>query len=366
VDAPFMWPERQRYPTTEEMRKVLDRNPEAAAPKGLWADLDFLRNVFDLNPKLKNTQFADYHGHGWNFRGIFKRDRDGNLLDADDKIVDPNDPQKWRKGNEQAFNWPGTQPSRDTNPGKAVHMMDIHAEVGMQCADCHFSQDSHGSGLVYGEVANAVEIRCKDCHGTANEDPTLRTTGPAADKAGTDLTLLRNADGQARFEWRERGGRRVLIQRSIIDPDREWDVSLVKNAVDPANTDGMHPYNPKAARAKLMGRISQNGKPFQWGPGVAQAERAHKDDEMECFACHTSWTTACAGCHLPIEANWKTKVHKYEGDETRNWASYNPQVARDDMFQLGRHQTTKGATIAPVRSSSALVLSSTNLNRERI
>jgi hypothetical protein len=36
------------------------------------------------------------------------------------------------------------------------------------------------------------------------------------------------------------------------------------------------------------------------------------------------------------------------------------------MFQLGRHMTTKGSTVAPIRSSSALVLSSTNLNRERI
>ena len=31
----------------------------------------------------KDTQFADYHGHGWNFRAVFKRDREGNLLDAD-------------------------------------------------------------------------------------------------------------------------------------------------------------------------------------------------------------------------------------------------------------------------------------------
>ncbi len=366
VDAPFMWPERQRYPTMAEMREVLDRNPEGAAPRGLWANLDFLRNVFDLNPKLKNTQFADYHGHGWNFRGIFKRDREGNLLDADGKIVDPNDPEKWRKGSEQAFNWPGSQPTAATNPGKVVHMMDIHAEVGMQCADCHFSQDSHGSGQIMTEVANAVEIRCKDCHGTATEYPTLRTSGPNASKEGADLSILRNQDGQLRFEWRERGGRRVLIQRSIIDPKREWDVSLVKNSVDPANADSLHPYNPKAARAKLMGRISQNGRPFQWGPGVAQGDRAHKDEEMECFACHTSWTTACAGCHLPIEANWKTTTHKYEGEETRNYATYNPQVARDEMFQLGRHQTTKGSTVAPIRSSSALVLSSTNLNRERI
>jgi hypothetical protein len=87
---------------------------------------------------------------------------------------------------------------------------------------------------------------------------------------------------------------------------------------------------------------------------------------MACFTCHLSWTTSCAGCHLPIEANWKTTSHKYEGIETRNFATYNPQVAREDMFQLGRHQTTKGNIIAPIRSTSALILSSTNLNRERI
>src|SRR4029078_13519311 len=50
----------------------------------------------------------------------------------------------------------------------------------------------------------------------------------------------------------------------------------------------------------------------------------------------------------------------------RDYATYNPQVARDDMFQLGRHGPVKGSRITPVRSSSALVLSSTNLNRGRI
>ena len=357
ADAPFMWPERQKYPTAEEIRKVLDRNPEGAAPRGLWGDLDFLRNVFDLNAKLKDTQFADYHGHGWNFRAIFKRDREGNLLDAKGAIISNDDPEKFVRKDAPQFT-----PVGQNAPGKAVHMMDIHAEKGMQCADCHFSQDSHGSGLIIGEVANAVEISCRDCHGSSSAYPTLRTSGPAADPKGNDLSLLRNPDGQRRFEWVEQEGRQVLIQRSLLDPKLEWRIHLVKDSVDRASPD----FNPKAARAKLMSKISQDGKPFAWGPGVAAGDRAHNDDEMECFACHTAWTTACAGCHLPIEANWKSKTHKFEEQETRNYATYNPQVARDDMFQLGRHQTSKGSTIAPVRSSSALVLSSTNVNRERI
>ena len=37
---------------------------------------------------------------------------------------------------------------------------------GMHCTDCHFAQDSHGNGNLYGETRNAVEIDCVDCHGT--------------------------------------------------------------------------------------------------------------------------------------------------------------------------------------------------------
>ncbi len=355
-DAPHMWPAKQKYPTAAEVRATNDRNPEGAAARGKWADLEFLRNVYDLNPELKDTQFADYHGHGWNFRAILKRDREGNLLDAEGKIVDPNDPEKWRRAGEGKFVEPGT------NSGKTVHMMDIHAEKGMQCADCHFAQDAHGSGLIYGEVANAIEIGCKDCHGTVDQYPTLLTSGPAAPPNGTNLALIRNPDGKRRFEWFfDEAGNRVLIQRSIVDPKLDWRVSLVKDSVD---RNSPH-FNAKASRAKLMGTVGDNGQ-IGWGPGIVRENRAHGDDKMACFTCHLSWTTSCGGCHLPIEANWKTKVHKYEGEETRNFATYNPQVARDEMFQLGRHQTTKGNIIAPVRSTSALVLSSTNVNRERI
>ena len=352
ADAPRMWPAKQKYPTAAEQRAVLDRNPEGAAAKGLWSDLDFLRTVNDRNPEMKDTQFADYHGHGWNFRAVLKRDRDGNLLDKDGAIVANDDPEKFRKKGEGQFVPPGT------NPGKAVHMMDIHAEKGMQCVDCHFAQDGHGNGQIHGEVANAVEIGCKDCHGTAKAYPTLRTSNLAASPEGQDLTLIRNPDGRRRFEWLEQDGRQVLMQRSV-DGAYEWRIHLTKDSV----TRGHPDFNVKAARAKLMGKYGPDGK-LTFGPGVG--ELAHKDEEVACYSCHLSWTTSCGGCHLPIEANWKTKSHKYDGEETRNYATYNPQVARDDMFQLGKHMTTKGNIVAPIRSSSALILSSTNINRERI
>jgi len=332
-DAQAMWPEKQKYPSNAEMFDILQRNPEEAAIRGKWGDIDFLKQVWDMNPTLKDTQFADYHGHGWNFRAIFKRDRKGNLLDAVGAKVANDDPQKFKK---------------------SVHMSSIHVDVGMHCVDCHFSQDSHGNGHIYGEVAAAIEITCADCHGTVKKYPTLRTSGPAAQPGGNDLSLMRLSDGRPRFEWR--GGK--LYQRASLDPNKEWEMSLVKDTVDPE-----HPsFNAKATRAKLMGKDHD----LSWGPGIEPAKLAHSDDEMACFTCHLSWTTSCAGCHLPIQANWKTEMHHFEGGESRNFATYNPQVARDDMFQLGRHGTIKGGIIAPIRSTSALILSSTNINREII
>ncbi len=333
-DAPAMWPEEQQYPSHEEIREVYDRNPEGAAARGKWADIEFTKAVSELNPTLNDTQFADYHGHGWNFRAIFKRDREGNLLDAEGNQVSDTDPDKFQK---------------------AVHMSSIHLDVGMHCVDCHYGQDSHGNGHLYGEVAAAVEIDCKDCHGTSKAYPNLFTSGPAALDGGQDLSLIRNPDGQLRFEWLGD----TLIQRSVLTPGLEWEVSLVKDSV----TEGSAHYNEKAARAKLMSKDTQTQA---WGADIAETDLAHSYDEMECYACHTSWTTSCAGCHLPIEANHKTERHHYEGGETRNYATYNPQVSRDQMFLLGRRETAKGGKIAPVRSTSALVLSSTNANREKI
>jgi len=349
-DAPKLWPEKQLYDSQydvrpgqeiedarilghHKVREINNRNPEAAATRGKWSDPEFLSQVSKMNPYLNDTQFADYHGHGWNFRAIFKRDRQGALLDKKGKVVADDDPDKFQK---------------------AVHMSSIHLDVGMHCVDCHFAQDSHGNGHIYGEVAQGVEIECIDCHGDVDQYPNLKTSGPAAMKGGYDLTLLRTPDGRPRFEWRY--GK--LYQRSSLYSDREWEVSLVKDIVNPD-----HPsYNSKAARAKTV----TSDLSMQWGSGVLPENRAHKNEDMTCFSCHSSWVTSCGGCHLPIQANWKTKRQHYDDEETRNYATYNPQVARDQMFQLGKHGPVKGGRIAPIRSSSALVLSSTNANRERI
>ena len=85
---------------------------------------------------------------------------------------------------------------------------------------------------------------------------------------------------------------------------------------------------------------------------------------MTCYACHTSWTPTCFGCHLQMTANAKRPMLHNEGLMTKNYTSYNFQVLRDDAYFLGVDGTVTGHRIAPARSSCAVLVSSQNANRE--
>jgi len=353
TDGQAMYPEKQQEFSADEKRALLERNPEEAVLRGKWADRRFLANVSKLNPKLEDTQFSDYHGHGWIFRAVFKKDRKGNLLDKDDNIIAENSEHKFH----------GVVPLAGSDSfcddacriaQKAVHLKDIHLEKGMQCIDCHFERDVHSNGKLYGEFHNAIEIQCADCHGTVNEFATFKTSGVAAPEGGTDLTLLQTPFRDARFEMI--GDKR--IQRSMMSDALKWEISQVRDSIDPNSSE----YNPKSYAAKLIAK----GGDMQTADGIDEARLAHASEKMECQSCHTSWITNCFGCHLPQQANWKKSMNHFEGDESRNWTTYNPQVVRDDGFMLCISGTTKGNKITTARSSSALVLSSKNANREQI
>ncbi len=331
TDGEQMYAPDAKEPTEGERHQVRLRNPEAAAQRGLWGNVDFLSKIGtpDFNKQLQHTQFADFHGHGWVYRAVFKRDRQGRLLDRAGNIVPHDDPEKF---------------------GKAVHLKDIHLEKGMQCVDCHFGQDNHGNGKLYGETRNAVEIDCVDCHGTVDRRATLITSGPASPREGTALSALRTPSRERRFYW---DGER-LFQRSMMTPDLQWEIKQVADTLTPGNPN----YNERSRLAKTIQRDGQT-----WGSATAPGTLAHGNDRMTCYACHTSWTPTCFGCHLSMSANRKMPMLHNEGLETRNWTSYNFQVLRDDSFFLGRDGTVTGNRIAPVRSACAVLVSSQSPTR---
>src|SRR5271170_1058115 len=340
IDGDKMYPQQQRKLSEEQRYQSFLRNPEAAAARGLWSDEQFLKNLgtSEFNAKLKTTQFADFHGHGWVFRSVFNHDRKGNWLDKDGRQIPFDDPERF---------------------GKAVHLADIHLEKGMQCNDCHFEQDNHGNGKIYGEPRAAVEIDCIDCHGTIRNRASLVTSGPAApdslrpgEPRGRHLETLRTPWGMRRFEWRGE----QLFQRSMSDEHKEWEVVQTADTITPGN---IH-FSEKSLRAKMIAtdgslpsRIPQD-----------DTHLAHPNSSMTCYSCHTSWTPTCFGCHLQMTANVKRPMLHNEGLMTRNYTSYNFQVLRDDIYMLGVDGTVTGHRIAPARSSCAILVSSQNANRE--
>jgi hypothetical protein len=334
-DGEAMYPRNQHNPTNEERYELALRNPEGAAARGLWSNLEFLEKIGspEFNSQLKQTQFADFHSHGWVFRAVYKRDRKGNLLDTENKVVAPDDPAKFQK---------------------AVHLADIHLEKGMHCIDCHFEQDSHGTGKLYAEPRAAIELDCTDCHGTIEKRATLISSGPASPAGGTHFDSLRTPWNARRFEYRE--GK--LFQRSMVEPNKEWEVVQVLDTITPGN---IH-YSEKSRWAKT---IRTDGK--TWGSLPADSSQlAHANSSMTCYACHTSWTPNCFGCHLAMMANQRKPMLHNEGLLTRNWTAYDFQVLRDDGFMLGVDGTVTGHRVAPVRSSCAILASSQNQNRDWI
>src|SRR5438105_5023245 len=165
-------------------------NPAATAARGLWSDPQFLENLTDLNARARHTQFADFHGHGWVFRAVFKKDRKGRLLDDQNQVIEEVTTQKLQQAMAVPIAVKETlkeqcqkgdySPNLAKRSGVPVHLLDIHLEKGMHCVDCHFVQDAHGNTRLQAEVRAGIEIQCTDCHGTVSERARLLTTGPAA------------------------------------------------------------------------------------------------------------------------------------------------------------------------------------------
>jgi hypothetical protein len=362
TDGELMYPEEQKNPTAEELVRSRMSNPDEAAARGLWSDPEFLANVSELNPLARHTQFADFHGHGWVFRAVFKKDRQGNLLDHRGQVVSEKTTEKLL----EAMQPPNGQEQRDgkQRDDVPVHLMDVHLERGMHCIDCHFNQDVHGNTKLYGEVRAAIEIKCIDCHGDATASVTdkifagrgMTTSGPAAPDGGHSLLAMRTPFGKPRFELI--GNK--LIQNSMVEKDRSW---VVVQTRDTMNPNSEH-YNVRSHMSKTVG-FGEDGQ-LEWGGDPRRQACAHKGSSMSCIACHSSWNPSCFGCHLPQKANEKMPSLHNRGDISRNYVSYNFQTLRDDVFMLARDGNVTGNRIGPARSSCAIHVSSYNQNRENV
>ena len=146
-----------------------------------------------------------------------------------------------------------------------------------------------------------------------------------------------------------------------MSPDVRWEVPQTIDTIDPHSSH----YNPKSAYAKTLRRDGKTWGPVPTGSKqVARATSRTTTSNIACQICHTSWATSCFGCHLPMHANQRVPLNKFEGVTDRNFTTYNPQVVRDDVFSSASTRTVKKNRLAVLRSSSAVIVSSQNANRE--
>jgi hypothetical protein len=382
----LIYPPKQKNPTADEVIQTVIRNPNESAAKSHLADPNFVADIVRLNMQMDKAQFADFHSHGWVFRAVFKKDREGYLTDHfGNPVGTPTTPQMLMA----ATDWPnkvkafhkenrfddpkvGPDASRaaetkldECRGGVPVHLMDIHMEKGMHCVDCHFSQDMHGNNRLHMEVRAATEIACIDCHGTASQYTTLKTSGPASytsapDGKGRNLLALKTPFGLPRFEVQElANGRKRFFQNSMVEKGVRWEVVQTKDTITPD-----HPrFNAKAALAKT---VRVEGGKMVWGDLAADGSCAHDNSNMSCIACHSSWNPSCFGCHLPQKANIKSPNLHADGHISRNKTPYNFQTLRDEVYMLGRDGDVTKNRIGPARSSCTVHVGSQNGNREGI
>ena len=205
----------------------------------------------------------------------------------------------------------------------AVHLKDIHLEKGMHCTDCHFERIATATGICTARHATRWRSIAWIATGPSRRRQTCGPPRPLRRLAERIFRCCGRASGQRRF-YQENG---KIYQRSNIDPGRSWEVVQVVDTITPGN-----PHYSEASR--LAKTMLKDGTTWGSNPGD-EKQLAHGNDRMTCYACHSSWTTSCFGCHLPMRANAKSPMLHNEGQTTRNYTAYNFEVLRDDIYMLG-------------------------------
>ena len=216
----------------------------------------------------------------------------------------------------------------------------------MHCVDCHFPQDAHGTGKLYGDRRAAIEIQCQDCHGTAAARATLVTSGPASQQRD-----LRLAAGSRRSACRSsRRSRACIIQRSMVEEGKQWTVPQVIGAERQPQRRVARAHD--SARRRDVGRCRQSAEPGACRLAHDLLSLPHVvDDQSVSAAISRPRSTPRSRCSTT------------RAPRRQVYASYNPQMLRSDGYMLGIDGTMQGHKIAPVRSSSAVTLSVQNATR---
>jgi LVIVD repeat len=241
----------------------------------------------------------------------------------------------------------------------STHLIDVHAERGMQCTDCHIGGDVHGDGNLYARNWDSVQIECDDCHGTNDAAATLVFSGP---NGGDDMNSPRYTTASGK-PWFERDGE-TLIQNSRVFANLKWKVPQLSTPRTDASAYAHKQPNispPEKTNEICAGFTDEDSctnVECSWDGSACKgfdrkyahiAEPTEKGG-LECYACHSSWQPNCLSCHLKMDIQ-KEKQEIWFGDDDVEDIFFQLFSYTRSPFYLGHTGNVEGNKIAPHRST---------------
>jgi hypothetical protein len=147
---------------------------------------------------------------------------------------------------------------------------DLHHSAGMDCIDCHTALEVMGSGHSVADKAQALRVRCEDCH-----------AAPAGKLASRDP---KDIDPESRKILALRGWKLPPGQR--VGATRSGD-TLLHITVD------------AAGRGTLRRKGDGGPAPLKPQDSACSGNTAHQ--RLSCNSCHTAWAPQCTSCHTSFD-----------------------------------------------------------------
>ncbi len=146
---------------------------------------------------------------------------------------------------------------------------DIHHERGLECIDCHTSNELMGSGAPVARKTEQLRVGCADCHAAklASIDPAVLDP--------ESLTLL------ALRQW-------TLAPPQRLGATRDGE-PLVNVVVD------------ENGRGRLRRKRTGEWHPLKAPLAVCTEGRGHA--RLSCVSCHSAWAPRCTTCHTSFDPN---------------------------------------------------------------
>jgi hypothetical protein len=155
---------------------------------------------------------------------------------------------------------------------------DLHHTAGLECIDCHTALEVMGSGHTVANKAQALRVRCEDCHAAAG--------GKLASRDAKDI------DPESRKILALRGWTLAPGQR--VGATRSGD-TLLGVTVD------------AAGRGTLRRKGDGGLAPLKPQIAACSGDSAHQ--RLSCNSCHTPWTPQCTSCHTRFDPSSEGHDH---------------------------------------------------------